>query len=123
SGAFEQVRRDDDEVVLARRAESPARRGNVASVELARRTLPEALELRARGEVELVTVQPTSTSAPAIRGVEREVELGPPAWTVYLVFDHTKPQLAQRDLRLALAHAIDRDSLDLGPSFLPGTGG
>jgi ABC-type transport system substrate-binding protein/class 3 adenylate cyclase len=123
SGAFEQVRRSDDGVFLARRADAPARVGNVSRVELTRRGLTDALELRARGQADLVTVQPTTTSMPRMREVEGEIELGPPAWTVYLVFDHTRPDLAQRDLRLALAHAIDRDALDLGPSFLPGTGG
>jgi ABC-type transport system substrate-binding protein/class 3 adenylate cyclase len=123
SGAFEQVRRGDDEVVLARRADASPRTGNVATVELARRSLGDALELRSRHEAELVTVQPTTTSASGLRKLEREVELGPPAWTFYLVFDCRNPTLAQRDVRLALAHAIDREALELGPSFLSATGG
>jgi ABC-type transport system substrate-binding protein/class 3 adenylate cyclase len=123
SGAFVQVRRSADEVVLERRQDAPPRAGNVGRVHLSQQPLREALELRKRGEVELVTVQPTTPSAAHVRDVAGDVDLGPSAWTVYLVFDHRDPLLAQVDFRLALASALDRDSLDLGPNFLPGTGG
>jgi ABC-type transport system substrate-binding protein len=40
-----------------------------------------------------------------------EAVLGPPAWAMYLAFDHSDPRFARRDARLAFAHAIDRKAL------------
>jgi ABC-type transport system substrate-binding protein/class 3 adenylate cyclase len=120
SGAFRQVRRTPDEVVLERRPES-RRPGNVGRVELRRLALRDALAARPQ----LVTVQPTSPSAPHVREIAEAAELGPPAWTFYLVFDHARQPYSDVELRRALAHAIDRDALGetLPPSFVAATGG
>ena len=102
--------------MLERRPES-RRPGNVGRVDLRRLALREALSERPQ----LVTVQPVSPSAPGVREVAGEVELGPPAWTVYLVFDHGRAPYSNVDVRLALAHAIDREALaaTLPPNFAP----
>ena len=120
SGAFRQQLRGADEVVLERRAES-RRPGNVGRVEVRRLPLREALAERPQ----LVTVQPTSPSAPHVRDVAADAELGPPAWTFYLVFDHGREPYSDVELRRALAHAIDRQALGetLPPSFTAATGG
>ena len=120
SGAFRQVQRSPEHVVLERRPES-RRPGNVGRVDLRRLALREALSERPQ----LVTVQPVSPSAPGVREVAGEVELGPPAWTVYLVFDHGRAPYSNVDVRLALAHAIDREALaaTLPPNFAAATGG
>jgi oligopeptide transport system substrate-binding protein len=120
SGAFRQVERGSERVVLERRSES-RRPGNVGRVDLRRLALRDALAERPQ----LVTVQPISPSAPDVREVANEVELGPPAWTVYLVFDHARAPYSSVELRRALAHAIDREALGatLPPSFVAATGG
>jgi oligopeptide transport system substrate-binding protein len=120
SGAFRQVEREEGRVVLERRRES-RRPGNVARVEVTRLSLREALAARP----ELVTVQPVSPSARDVRDVAGEVELGPPAWTLYLVFDHATAPYSDVELRRALAYAIDREALGerLPPSFVAATGG
>ena len=40
--------------------------------------------------------------------------LGPAAWSGYLAFDHRDPVTSNLELRLALAHAIDREALARG---------
>ncbi len=125
SGAFRQVERTPERVVLERRPEAPGRPGNVGRVEIEQLPLEECLARYAADEVDLVIVQPGSPAADLLQGVTETAQLGPPAWTVYLTFSHSHPAVSNVDFRRALAHAIDREKLQSGfpPSFMPGTGG
>jgi len=109
SGAFEVAERTDDRLVLRRRAE---RSGNVAEVELYRTAIADALPEYERGETDMILVRYTPRLADLVPGAVRaDAVLGPPAWSAYLRFDHTRAPTANLELRRALAHAIDRDAL------------
>ena len=125
SGAFEVVERTPDRLVFTRRPDASPRGGNVERAELTRTPVPEALERYAADEVDLVVAQATSPDADRVPADHPDLELGPPAWSVYLVFDMREPALRNADLRRALAHAIDRSAFpgDLGPNVLVASGG
>jgi ABC-type transport system substrate-binding protein/class 3 adenylate cyclase len=109
SGAFEVVERTDDRLVLRRRAERP---GNVAEVELARAELNHTLSAWDRGELDLALIRYTPRLADLMPGsLHPDVQLGGAAWSGYIRFDHTDPVTGNLDLRLALAHATDREAL------------
>jgi ABC-type oligopeptide transport system substrate-binding subunit/class 3 adenylate cyclase len=113
SGAFTVADRTDTTLTLRRREDaSTPRAGNVAEVELYRSPIADALPSYERGATDLVLVRYTPRLADLIPGAVRpDALLGPAAWSAYIRFDHTHPAFANVDLRRALAHAIDRDSL------------
>src|SRR5207342_2569152 len=84
--------------------------GNVARVELTRATADEAAGPLERGELDLVRVMYTPRTSDHVRSHGRGH--GPLTWIAYLAFRHSDPALGDRDLRLALAHAIDRPALE-----------
>ena len=60
----------------------------------------------------MVLVRYTPRLADLMPGAVREdAVLGPPAWSAYIRFDHTRSAAGNVDLRRALAHAIDREAL------------
>jgi ABC-type oligopeptide transport system substrate-binding subunit/class 3 adenylate cyclase len=109
SGAFEVAERTDERLVLRRRSERP---GNVAEAELYRTAIADALPEYERGETDLILVRYTPRLADLMPGAVREdAILGSPAWSAYIRFDHTHPVAGNLELRRALAHAIDRNTL------------
>ena len=112
SGPFEIAYRDDDEVVLERRpGYRDARRGNVARVEFSRSSIGDAVGRYARDELDMVAVRYTPRLADLMPPNVPDATLGGAAWSGYLAFDHVSPVTSNLDLRLALAHAIDRERL------------
>ncbi|HEY5860991.1 MAG TPA: ABC transporter substrate-binding protein [Actinomycetota bacterium] len=112
SGAFRLAERDDDRVLLERRDDyGGSRAGNVSRVEILRSSLGEAVEAFKEGELDLVTVRYTPRMADVAPVDIADARLGPAAWSGYLAFDHASGPTADVDLRLALAHAVDRDRL------------
>ncbi len=126
SGAFRQVERTAERVVLERRADAPPRPGNVARVEITLTDVPEALNAYDAGDLDLVIVNPFSTHLASLASRPDDADLGPAAWTLYLLIQHELPPYGNLDLRRALAHAIDREALatrDLPPGVAVATGG
>jgi ABC-type oligopeptide transport system substrate-binding subunit/class 3 adenylate cyclase len=109
SGAFEVAERTDARLVLRRRSERP---GNVEEVELYRTAIADALPEYERGETDLILVRYTPRLADLMPGaLHEDAVLGSPAWSAYIRFDHTHPVAGNLELRRALAHAVDRDTL------------
>ena len=109
SGAFEVAERTEERLVLRRRSERP---GNVEEVELYRTAIADALPAYERGETDLILVRYTPRLADLMPGAVRDdAILGSPAWSAYIRFDHTHPVAGNLELRRALAHAIDRETL------------
>lgn len=117
SGAFEQLERTPERVVIERR---PSRRpGNVRRVEIVRTTEAEAVAAYARDEVDLVL------RAGDVPLPERDRVVGAAAGTDYLYFDHRGSPLGDLELRRALAYGLDRALLErrIGPSDSVARGG
>jgi ABC-type oligopeptide transport system substrate-binding subunit/class 3 adenylate cyclase len=113
SGAFTVEERSDDELVL-RRGEDymRPRPGNVSRVEFFRSSIEDALLPYGRDEVDQILVRYTPKLADLMPGdVHPDAHLGPAAWSGYLRFDHADPVTSNLELRRALAHAIDRQTL------------
>jgi oligopeptide transport system substrate-binding protein len=113
SGPFAIVERNEDTLVLERRADYDGPRGgNVARVEMRRAKPRDALQAFARRENDLVLVRYTPRLADLMpEGGTKTATLGLPAWSAYLRFDHTGPVTGNLDFRRALAHAVDREAL------------
>jgi ABC-type transport system substrate-binding protein/class 3 adenylate cyclase len=128
SGPFAIVERDEARLVLERRADyaNVFRCGNIERFEIERATIGDAIPQYERGEFDLVAVRYTPRLADRVTGAPAaDTVIGPAAWTAYLAFDHKEPMVSNRDFRLALAHAIDRDELGehLLENLLVATGG
>jgi ABC-type oligopeptide transport system substrate-binding subunit/class 3 adenylate cyclase len=126
SGPFAIAERDADHLVLERRSNYTGPRvGNVARVEYCRRTIPDAMERYAQGELDLITVRYTPRIADLVEHAGPDTIAGPAGWSGYLAFDHADPALSQLDLRIALARSIDRDALGatLPANLVLATGG
>jgi ABC-type oligopeptide transport system substrate-binding subunit/class 3 adenylate cyclase len=113
SGPFEVAERTADRLLLRRRSDYVGpRRGNLASVELYRTSIEDALPEYDREETGLILVRYTPRLADLMSGaVHPDASAGPAAWSAYIRFDHTHPATSNVDLRRALAHAIDREAL------------
>ncbi|HEY3050134.1 MAG TPA: ABC transporter substrate-binding protein [Gaiellaceae bacterium] len=110
-GPFRQLERGRDRLVLGRNEEySGISTGNVARVEFSAATADDALAPLERGELDLARVMYTPRTSDHVRSVEGGS--GPLTWTAYLGFKHSHPIAGNRDLRLALASAIDRTALE-----------
>ena len=121
SGPFAVAARTEDRLVLRRRPDyNGGRIGNVAEVEFHRSAIADALPAYERDETDMILVRYTPRLADLMpRAVRTDAVLGPPTWSAYIRFDHTQPVTANLDLRLALAHAIDRDALaEVAPANL-----
>jgi len=128
SGPFAIAQRDEDGLVLERRTDyaNVFRCGNVERIEIVRSTISDAVPRYERDELDLVAVRYTPRLADRVTGAPAaDTVIGPAAWTAYLAFDHKDPMVSNRDFRLALAHAIDRDELGehLLENLLVATGG
>ena len=125
SGAFTLEQMDPDVVILERREGSTSRRGNVDRVELVRTSVDELREAYPGADVDLVWGLGVVEESAEITGAADDLRLEPAAGLDYLVIDHRDPALAQRELRQALAHAIDRSELEasLPPGSITATGG
>jgi len=110
SGAYRVASRGDDSLVLERRAED-RHPGNVARIEYVRTPVGGAVEPYTRDELDMIAVRYTPRLADLMPAEVPDAHVGPAAWSGYLAFDHTDPVTANLDLRLALAHAVDRRAL------------
>jgi ABC-type transport system substrate-binding protein/class 3 adenylate cyclase len=110
SGPFRQSERSTDRLVLVRNGGyTGAHPGNVARVEVTRATADESLGLVGRGELDLARVMYTPRTSDHVRA--SDAGSGPLTWIAYLGFRHSDPALGDPELRLALAHAVDRSGL------------
>lgn len=126
SGAFRIVSRNADELTLERRSDyRGSRPGNVARVEYVRSAVGAAVEPYARDELDMVAVRYTPRLADLMPAEVPDATLGPAAWSGYLAFDHKHPATSNLELRLALAHAVDRAALDtaMPVNMIVATGG
>src|SRR5262249_22043565 len=110
SGAFRIASRDDDALALERAGPS-ARPGNVARVEYVHEQVTHALGTYAAGDLDRVPARYTARLAALVAEEVPDARLGAAAWSGYLAFDHTSEPTSNLDLRLALAHAVDREAL------------
>jgi ABC-type oligopeptide transport system substrate-binding subunit/class 3 adenylate cyclase len=112
SGAFRQVSRSQDGLVLERRSDDVRpRSGNVARVEYVRTPVGGAIEPYGRDELDMIAVRYTPRLADLMPAEMPDASLGPATWSGYLAFDHGHPDTSNLHLRLALAHAVDREVL------------
>jgi oligopeptide transport system substrate-binding protein len=111
SGAFRIAGRDEERLVLSREGPSGRRPGNVARVEYIREPVARALDGYSRGDLDMVAVRYTPRLADLVPDEAPDAHLGPAAWSGYLAFDHRSEPTSNHDLRLALAHAVDREAL------------
>jgi ABC-type oligopeptide transport system substrate-binding subunit/class 3 adenylate cyclase len=126
SGPFQITSRDDDSLVLQRRAHYRGmREGNVGRIDYSLSDIPTSAKRYARDELDLVTVRYTPRIADLVMTSVDDAIAGPAAWSGYLAFDHHDAALGSLDLRLALAHALDRGSMGdaLPTNFIVATGG
>jgi ABC-type oligopeptide transport system substrate-binding subunit len=112
SGAFRQTERSPDRLVLHRRdAAGSSRPGNVRTVEMLRMSAREALEPYARDELDMIGVRYTPKLADLMPVAGPDASIGLAGWTFYLAFDHGQALTADVELRRALAHSVDRETL------------
>jgi ABC-type oligopeptide transport system substrate-binding subunit len=111
SGSFRVAARSEEGLVLERREDDERRSGNVGRVEYVRTAVDRAVAPYTRDELDMVAVRYTPRLADLMPAEVPDATLGPAAWSGYLAFDHTSPITSNLDLRLALAHAVDRDAL------------
>jgi ABC-type oligopeptide transport system substrate-binding subunit/DNA-binding SARP family transcriptional activator/class 3 adenylate cyclase len=126
SGPFQQAERTAERVVLDRRPDDGAfRPGNVARVELLSSSVEDAVTAYEHDDVDLLAFGFIADVRALPAAVMEDAVSGPPAWSVYLAFDHGNPAVASLELRRALAHAIDRNALSevLPLNFIVATGG
>ena len=110
-GPFRQLEHADDRLVLVRNESyTGAHTGNADRVEITRATADEAAGPLERGELDLARVMYTPRTSDHVRSHDRGQ--GPLTWIAYLAFRHSDEALGDRDLRLALAHAINRSALE-----------
>jgi ABC-type oligopeptide transport system substrate-binding subunit/class 3 adenylate cyclase len=112
SGAFRLAEGTGEGLVLERRMDNLGhRQGNVSRVEVAKSDLEESLTRYRTGDVDLIVTRYTPKLADVAPRDVPDAQIGPAAWTGYLAFDHTLAPTSNRDLRAALAHAVDREAL------------
>ena len=113
SGPFRQESRSAEQVTLVRvEGYAGVRPGNAGRVEFVRRSVRDALDVYKHDELDMVTVRYTPRIADQVPQGSVDARLGPAAWTGYIAFAHTDPDIANVDVRRALAHAIDREALE-----------
>lgn len=112
SGAFRVSERGPDRLVLERRPSgSTARAGNVRRVVYTPSRITEALEPYERGDLDMIAARYTPRLADLVERNVPDAKVGQAGWSGYLAFDHASPIGTDLELRRALAHAIDRDTL------------
>ncbi|HUG48459.1 MAG TPA: ABC transporter substrate-binding protein [Candidatus Limnocylindria bacterium] len=113
SGAFRRVEWSTAEsAVLERRPESSGpRRGNVARVELRQWNLEQAGDAYRRGELDVIIARAHHDEPRLMAAAAGDLVPAPAAFTTYAAFRPAIPPFDRREVRLALAHAIDRDAV------------
>ena len=110
SGPFRELEREPDRIVLGRNQRySGISSGNVDRVEISAATADAALRPLERGDLDLARVMYTPRTSDHVRS--RDAGNGPLTWLGFLGFRHSHPVVGNRDVRLALASAIDRQVL------------
>lgn len=125
SGAFRQVERSAERVVIERRDGARSRAGNVARVEFAAGPVSELARLYARDELDIVVWSAAGDTAALDEVAAADRELGPAVSTVFLLFNMAQPRPRQLEVRRALALGLDRATLrkHLPPLLLKARGG
>ena len=126
SGAFTILERDADHLVLERRdAGKGARRGNVERVEYVRSSIADALPVFERGDLDMIAARYTPRLADLVARDLPDAVVGQAGWSGYLAFDHTNSIGSNLELRRALAHAVDRETLAtaMAANLIVATGG
>ncbi len=120
SGPFRQVERGDGRLVLERRPEHTGTLGNVNIVVGTHARIEQALERFAAGTADLIPLVYSPRVADLLPPDAPPAVPGPATWTAYLGFRHADPVSGDRNLRRALALAVDREALAaVLPSHLP----
>jgi ABC-type oligopeptide transport system substrate-binding subunit len=124
SGAFRIAERDEERLVLERGGRS-RRTGNIARVEYEHESVTHGVDSYERGELDMVAVRYTPRLADLVPTEAPDAHLGSAAWSGYLAFDHAVEPTSNHELRLALAHAVDREALSraLPVNMVLATGG
>jgi len=114
SDAYRLVSLEPDRVVIERDpAHQRGRHGNVGAVEWVTKDTGDAIDALLRGEVDAATpISPPATAMDAINSGRLVNVAGAPLTTVYVAFSGTPPYRVDVNLRKALAHAVDRRSLE-----------
>jgi oligopeptide transport system substrate-binding protein len=114
SGAFRVTHLDPDRVVIARDPDYwRGSHGNVATVEWLARDAADAIDALLSREVDVAaTINPPAAAMDSIASGRLVSVAGPPVTTFYFAFSGVPPFQPDLYLRKALAHAIDRRSLE-----------
>jgi ABC-type oligopeptide transport system substrate-binding subunit/class 3 adenylate cyclase len=114
SGAFRVAERTDERLVLTRSDDGEGGRrrgGNAGRVEFVRAPVGDAIGPYAQGELDMIAVRYTPRLADLVPAGIDDATFGQPGWSGYLAFEHSHPMTGNLDVRLALAHAVDRERL------------
>ena len=126
SGPFRIEERTPERLVLVRNhGYSGVRTGNAIRVVYAFSSVEDSIARYDRDELDLIRVVYSARVADHLPRTRSDIELGAATWSGYLAFDHRHPVAGNRDVRLALAHAIDRQALEavVAPNYLVAGGG
>ncbi|HJV04078.1 MAG TPA: peptide ABC transporter substrate-binding protein, partial [Actinomycetota bacterium] len=124
SGPFRQAGPTPEGMALERQERYTGFRiGNVRRVEYVRSPVAEALGPYRRDQLDVITLWYTPRVADLMPSVTEEAVPGGAGWSYYVTFDHRR--MTDRNLRLALAHAVDREALGraLPSNLIVATGG
>jgi oligopeptide transport system substrate-binding protein len=126
SGPFRQAGPTSEGFALVRQERyRGVRPGNIGRIEFVRMPVADAVEPYDRDELDVISVWYTPRIADLMPAVRTDAVQGGAGWTYYVTFDHRSPLGSNRDLRLALAHAVDREALAevLPSNLIVATGG
>ncbi|MDP8905047.1 MAG: ABC transporter substrate-binding protein [Chloroflexota bacterium] len=113
SGAFRRTEWSPRHVILVRRPESGGpRRGNVARVELSAWDLAEAGNAYRRGALDMIIARGHLDEPELMSAAGADLVPAPAAYTMYVAFRPALSPFDRREVRLALAHAVDRDAIE-----------
>ena len=124
SGPFRQEGPTSEGISLVRQDRyRGVRGGNVRRIEYVKVPVADAVEPYRRDELDVITMWYTPRTADLMPTGAGEAVQGGAGWSYYVTFDHRRD--LNRELRLALAHAVDREALGEGlPSnLIVATGG
>jgi ABC-type oligopeptide transport system substrate-binding subunit/class 3 adenylate cyclase len=112
SGAFRIAERTDEHLHLERNTNCVGSRpGNAARIDFVRSPVSQALGPYAENDLDMVAVRYTPRLADLVPSEVEDARFGQAGWSGYLAFDHSHPATSNLELRMALAHAVDRERL------------
>jgi ABC-type oligopeptide transport system substrate-binding subunit/class 3 adenylate cyclase len=112
SGAFRRTQSSPERVVLERLPDGHGpHRGNVARVELVRQSVVESATAYERDELDAIIARSHQDEPELVAAAGPDLVAAPAAFTEYLAFRPEAAGMADSRIRLALAHAVDRDGL------------